>query len=63
MGGTASGGKRAAETNKQLYGSDFYKKIGRAGGQKSRGGSFAQDPTFASYMGRIGGKKSKRKKS
>lgn len=37
MSGTISGGVRAAQTNKERYGEDFYNKIGALGGEKSRG--------------------------
>jgi hypothetical protein len=43
MAGTKLGGQRAAATNKQRYGLDFYKMIGKAGGTKSRGGGFASE--------------------
>ena len=32
MAGTINGGKAAAETNKKLYGEDFYARIGAQGG-------------------------------
>lgn len=41
MGATKQGGLKAAETNRQKYGVDFYKEIGSLGGKKSRGGGFA----------------------
>jgi len=43
MAGTRSGGLKAAAQNKQLYGEDFFKRIGRAGGKISRSGGFASD--------------------
>lgn len=36
MAGTQQGGKQAAKTNKELYGSDFYKRIGAIGGRNGR---------------------------
>lgn len=33
MSGTVSCGKKASLTNRQLYGDDFYQRIGRKGGQ------------------------------
>lgn len=41
MGGTVSGGKQAAQTNKRKYGDDFYVKIGKIGGKIGRTGGFA----------------------
>lgn len=41
MAGTVTGGKRAAETNKSIYGEDFYKRIGAIGGKKGNTGGFA----------------------
>ncbi|MDQ0672961.1 general stress protein YciG [Pseudarthrobacter siccitolerans] len=63
MAGTQSGGKKAAAKNKQLYGADFYKQIGKAGGHKSRGGGFAFDHDRAVYWGSIGGKSPRKLKS
>lgn len=62
MAGTQIGGRKAAATNKERYGEDFYERSGRAGGKKSRGGAFSKDRDFASAMGKIGGKVSKRDK-
>lgn len=62
MAGTKKGGVKAAETNKERYGSDFYKKIGKVGGQKSTTGGFAANPELAREAGRKGGKKSRRRK-
>ena len=63
MAGTAAGGRAAAQKNKQKYGSDFYKRIGRAGGKKGHTGGFAageQGRKRASYWGSIGGSISRR---
>lgn len=69
MAGTRLGGLKAAETNKQRHGSDFYKKIGKSGGTESRGGGWSMngDPehdeairAHAAAMGSIGGKMSRR---
>jgi hypothetical protein len=43
MSGVREGGLKAAKTNKEKYGEDFYKNIGRMGGQKSKGGGFASN--------------------
>jgi general stress protein YciG len=62
MAGTVEGGNRAAASNKQRYGADFYKQIGRAGGVKSRGGGFAFDHDRAVYWGSVGGKAPRKRK-
>ncbi len=68
MPGTLEGGKKAAAKNKELYGSDFYRKIGQKGGQKSKGGGFASPVigedglTNAQRAGIKGGKVSRRGK-
>jgi len=41
MAGTAKGGRQAAMKNKKKYGSDFYSRIGRMGGQRGTTGGFA----------------------
>ena len=41
MSGTRKGGLKAAKTNKELYGEDFYAKIGKEGGKISKTGGFA----------------------
>lgn len=72
MAGTKIGGLRAAKTNKEKYGPEFYKKIGSKGGKLGHTGGFhTDDRSFiekvmrkprhhASYWGRIGGTISKR---
>lgn len=40
MAGTREGGLRAAQTNKERHGNDFYTKIGTSGGKKSTGGGW-----------------------
>lgn len=59
MSGTQRGGMNAAKTNKQIYGEDFYKIIGKLGGKKSRGGWF-QNTENARKAGKLGGLKHKR---
>lgn len=61
MAGTVHGGQKAANTNKERYGKEFYVKIGAAGGKKSRGGGFAANPELAREAGRKGGKASRKK--
>lgn len=60
MAGNLEGGKKAAVTNKKLYGKDFYANIGRKGGKNGHTGGFAADHERARRAGAIGGKKSKR---
>lgn len=62
MSGTREGGAKAAATNKQRYGANFYRQIGQLGGRASTGGGFAADRQFAAAMGRIGGRTSRRKR-
>jgi uncharacterized protein len=63
MPGTRLGGRKAASTNKQRYGINFYETIGRLGGRKSRGGGFAKNPELARVAGQRGGKASRRRKA
>lgn len=63
MAGTAKGGRLAAQQNKKKYGSDFYSKIGRKGGQMGNTGGFAageEGRKRASIFGALGGSKSRR---
>lgn len=64
MSGTKEGGIKAAKTNKELHGDDFYKKIGKKGG-KVMGimKGFAANRELASKAGRKGGLISRRGKS
>lgn len=62
MPGTKVGGDKAATTNKNKYGKDFYKVIGQKGGkaptEKLKG--FAANRELASQAGRKGGTISRR---
>lgn len=60
MAGTKAGGQKAANTNKTKYGSDFYAKIGRKGGQNGHTGGFAANRELARIAGAKGGRLSKR---
>lgn len=60
MAGTKIGGIKAATTNKQLYGKDFYKRIGKKGGQNGHTGGFAANRELAKIAGRKGGLISRR---
>jgi general stress protein YciG len=63
MAGTKNGGIKAAATNKQRYGMNFYEQIGRKGGTISSGGGFAKNRELAVEAGRKGGRASRRTKS
>ncbi len=63
MAGTKVGGMKAAKTNKQRYGANFYEMIGRTGGTISRGGGFAKNRALAVEAGRKGGQASRRRKA
>jgi uncharacterized protein len=60
MPGTLAGGKAAAETNKRLYGKDYYHRIGRLGGKKGRTGGFYLNRELARIAGAKGGRVSRR---
>lgn len=63
MAGTKDGGIRAAMTNKEKHGDDFYREIGRIGGTKGRTGGFGQPGVGrerAMVYGAIGGAVSRR---
>ena len=55
-----SGGKAAAATNKNKYGSDFYARIGAKGGKLGRTGGFFANRELAREAGRRGGRISRR---
>lgn len=60
MSGTITGGKQAAQTNKERYGEDWYKRIGAIGGKKGTTGGFAANRELAKIAGAKGGRISKR---
>lgn len=60
MSGNKLGGLKAAATNKEKYGPDFYREIGRKGGHNGHKGGFAANPTLARLAGAKGGRLSKR---
>lgn len=60
MAGTKAGGIKARNTNYELHGRDFYKRIGQKGGQNGHTGGFASNPELARIAGAKGGKISKR---
>jgi uncharacterized protein len=63
MAGTKKGGVKAANTNKTRHGSDFYARIGAAGGKKGTTGGFAANRDLARIAGAKGGKISRRRKA
>lgn len=63
MAGTIEGGKKAAKTNKEKHGDDFYARIGAKGGKNGHTGGFAANRELASIAGKIGGQISKRGKA
>ena len=60
MAQTINGGKAAAETNKRLYGEDFYARIGARGGSVCKPKGFALNIALAREAGRKAGRISKR---
>lgn len=66
MSGTVVGGRKAAQTNKERQGDDFYKRIGHLGGKKGRTGGFYHSMenglNWHREAGRKGGLKSRRGK-
>lgn len=60
MAGNKLGGQKAAKTNRERWGDDFYRNIGRKGGQNGHTGGFASNPALAKIAGRKGGRISKR---
>lgn len=63
MAGTKEGGKRAAATNKDKYGDDFYARIGAIGGRNGHTGGFAANPELTKEAGAKGGRISRRGKA
>lgn len=55
MAGTLTGGKKAAKTNKSVYGENFYKLIGQKGGKRKVPKGFALNRELAQEAGRLGG--------
>lgn len=60
MAGTKAGGLKAAATNIEKYGREFYAKIGAKGGRNGHTGGFASNPELARLAGAKGGRKSRR---
>ena len=62
MTGTKEGAKKAAQRNKELYGEDFYRNIGKTGGSRKNAnkGFGSATPEQRSEWGKKGGTRSKR---
>lgn len=60
MVGTKAGGLKAAATNIKNHGEDFYKRIGKIGGQNGNTGGFASNHELARTAGAKGGSRSRR---
>jgi general stress protein YciG len=60
MSGTKAGGMKAAKTNLERHGADFYKIIGHKGGKNGHTGGFAANPELARKAGAKGGRISRR---
>ncbi len=60
MSGTKAGGLKAVATNKARHGEDFYRNIGRIGGQNGHTGGFAANLALARKAGKKGGSVSSR---
>lgn len=63
MAGTKAGAKKASKTVRRRYGDDFYKRIGKVGGQNGRTGGFASNRGLARIAGAKGGRISRRGKN
>lgn len=60
MSGTREGGLKAAKTNLERNGKDFYARIGSRGGKLGHTGGFYNNHERAVEAGRKGGKISRR---
>lgn len=60
MSGTREGGLKAAKTNLERNGKDFYSRIGSQGGKNGHTGGFFNNPERARLAGAKGGKISRR---
>jgi len=63
MAGSREGGLKAAQTNKERFGKDWYARIGSIGGKNGHTGGFAANRELARIAGSKGGKISKRGKA
>lgn len=60
MAGTKAGAKKASNTMKKRYGDDYYRRIGKVGGQNGRTGGFYANREKARSAGAKGGRISDR---
>lgn len=60
MAGNQTGGLKASKTNRERYGQDYYKEMGRRGGMNGHKGGFASNPELARMAGAKGGRSSHR---
>lgn len=60
MSGNREGALKAARTNREKYGKDFYKEIGAKGGRNGHTGGFYVNRELARVAGAKGGRISKR---
>lgn len=60
MAGNKIGGLKASKTNRERYGEDYYKEMGRRGGMNGHKGGFASNPELARAAGSKGGRASSR---
>jgi hypothetical protein len=63
VGSNTDGGIKAARTNKERYGNDFYRRIGAKGGAAGRTGGFYGNRVLARKAGKVGGAVSRRGKA
>lgn len=56
MSGNKIGGLKAAATNKEKHGEDFYARIGAKGGRNGHSGGFASNRELARTAGAKGGR-------
>lgn len=62
MSGTIAGGLQTVRTIKEVYGEDYYVRLGQLGGAAGHTGGFYANRQLASAAGRIGGMTSTRSK-
>ena len=63
MSQTREGAKKAKETLYKKYGKDYFTKMGALGGAAGNTGGFYANRELARRAGRLGGLKSRRRKS